>query len=409
MTRGVDTLQSGRASGAPAILHLVLPGGPVVRPSLTLRPRRWSQGFRRDVRGCDSAVWACRECVTATPHLSHRVCVVGGNEAGERAAGMGLEAHARLAPPFSRPELALAGFRNLLQEWGRPLVVMCWGGDFAALRDRVVAGASDSRGAPQAAAPSWMVADMHAGVLEVRDSEHTREPLTQAMTAWLPVPPALTQRDREAIRARFGVPDNALLCALVGDPPRACDVIALVYMAGILHVGGVRVVPVVPRGAYQLDRALRHVGAGGYLGDLRIIDEPMSHIAPGCDFGVCVPVPPGDHEVLCEPALPSKLAVAHAAAMGLPVVMGATPWAQGLLPDGAKSCLAPTMDHAALAKRVFALLEDGQRPLRAARAALIEHSVHAPARGLVQEVLAAWSKVCSVQAHGSPRVQQVGA
>ncbi|HYE61302.1 MAG TPA: hypothetical protein VD997_04840 [Phycisphaerales bacterium] len=383
------------ASAGPSILHLVLPGGRVVRPSLTLRPRRWSQGFRRDVRGCDAAVWACRECIAASPELEHRVCVVGGNEAGERSAAMGLETHARLAPPFSRPELALTGYRNLLREWGTPQVVMCWGGDFAALRDRVVAGGPEAGAGREMRGPVWMVADLHAGVLEVRDSEHTREPLTQALTPWLPVPHALTQRDREAVREAFNVGPGELLCALIGDPPAACDAITLAYMAGILHVGGVRVVPVVPRGAYQLERALRHVGAGGYLGDLRLIDGPMSLIAPGCDLGVCIPVAPTEHEMAEEPALPSKLAVARAAAMGLPIVMSATPWAQGLLPEGAQVCLSPSNDHAALAKRVFALAEDGQRRLRYARAALIEHSVNAPPRGLVEEVLAAWSRACS--------------
>jgi hypothetical protein len=309
---------------------------------------------------------------------------------------MGLEAHARLAPPFSRPELAVAGFRNLLADLGLPAIIMCWGGDCATLRDRIMAGGQESIAGStvsSTASPTWIVADMHAGVLELYDAEHLREPLTQAITPWLPVPGALTLRDRQAIRTALRVEDDVLLVALVGDPPAAMNAITLMYMAGILHVAGVRVTPVVPRGCYQVDRALRHLAAGGYVGDIRLIDEPASLIAPGCDLGVCASVPLSEQETPCEPALPSKLAVARAAAMGLPIVMGATPWATGLMPEAAQACLAPSTDHAALAKRVFALLEDGHRPLRAARAALIEHSVATPARGLVEEVTAAWARV----------------
>jgi hypothetical protein len=385
------------------IVHLVIPGGPIPSPDLSMRPRRWSHGSRRDVRGCDAAVWACRQTVLQTPWINHRICVLGGNEAGERAARLGLEAHARLAPPFSRPELALAGFRNLIADWGAPAIVMCWGGDCAALRARMLAGRESGSPSPAGRA-TWMVADMHAGVLEVHDLQHTREPLTQAMTPWLPVPGALTQRDREAIREQLQVEDNELLVALVGDPPAAIDAITSTYMAGILHVAGVRVTPVIPRGSYQLDRALRHIASGGYLGDIRLIDEPMSLIAPGCDLGVCAPVALSEHEVLCEPSLPSKLAVARAAGMGLPIVMAATPWARSLMPEGAQSCLASTPDHAALAKRVYDLLADKQRLLRSARAALIEHSVRAPARGLAEEVVAAWSRfgAASVSTPGRP-------
>jgi hypothetical protein len=339
-------------------------------------------------------VLACRQLLRQSAGIRHRVCVVGGNDAGERAALLGLEAHARVAPPFSRPELALMGIQNLIEEWGPPTIVMCWGGDCAALRERVLAGrrGRDRRDSPASRA-TWMVADMHAGVLEVHDLHHTREPLTQAMTPWLPVPGALLQRERESIREELRVENDVLLVALVGDPPAATDAITLAYMAGILHVAGLRITPVVPRGSYQLERALRHLAAGGYLSDIRLIDAPISLIAPGCDLGICAPVALSEQEVLCEPSLPSKLAVARACGMGLPVVMAGTPWARALLPEGAQACLAPTSHHAALAKRVFALLEDGHRPLRSARAALIERSVSVPSRGLTEEVLAAWARV----------------
>ncbi len=368
--------------GGGRVLHLVLPGGPVAGPALSLRPGRWSQGSRRSVTGADAAVWACAAAIAAAPQHHHRVCVFGGNDAGRRAARLGLTAQLRVAPPFSRPELAAAAVWGVLTDGPAPEIVQCWGGDFAPLRDRV---------APRTPGSTWMIVDLHAGVLEVRDHATPHDPLTQALTAWLP--PVAPVGDASALRARLAAPEGSLLVTVVGDPPEALDAVPVLYALSILHVAGVRATLVLPRGCGQFDRALRHVQRGGYVHGLRVTDEPLSEVAPACDVGVCVARSWSESEALTEPAFSTKLAVARAAGQGLPVLIPSSAWAEQLLPIGAHACLTPSADHAAIAKRVFALLEHEGRPLRACRAELLARSVTAPARGMTDEVTGAWQRV----------------
>lgn len=373
-----------------SVLHLVLPGCPMERPALSLRPGRWSQGSRRIVTGADAAVWACTACVAAAPDVHHRVIVFGGNAAGERAAAMGLAADGRIAPPFSRPELAASAVAAVIASGPTPDVIQCWGGDFALLRDRL---------APRTPRSTWMIADMHAGVLEVRDNATPHDPLTQALTPWLE-PGAKPLIDRASVRTRLGVAEEELLVTLVGDPPAAIDALPALYALGILHVAGVRATLVLPRGCGQFDRALRYVHQGGYLHGLRVTDEPLSLIAVGCDLGICAPLSWSENEPLCEPSFSTKLAVARAAALGLPVMMPTSPWAERLLPIGAHACLTPPGDHAALAKQIFGLLEEGRRPLRACRAELLTRSVSGPERGMTEEVVGAWRRMLAKVGRG---------
>ena len=156
-----------------------------------------------------------------------------------------------------------------------------------------------------------MIADMHAGVLEVRDNATPHDPLTQALTPWLE-PGAKPLIDRASVRTRLGVAEEELLVTLVGDPPAAIDALPALYALGILHVAGVRATLVLPRGCGQFDRALRHVHQGGYLHGLRVTDEPLSLIAVGCDLGICAPLSWSENEPLCEPSFSTKLAVARA-------------------------------------------------------------------------------------------------
>jgi protein-disulfide isomerase-like protein with CxxC motif len=179
----------------------------------------------------------------------------------------------------------------------------------------------------------------------------------------------------------------------VGDPPEALDAVPVLYALSILHVAGVRATLVLPRGCGQFDRALRHVQRGGYVHGLRVTDEPMSEVAAACDLGMCVPLGWSASEALTEPAFSTKLAVARVAGQGLPVLLPTSAWAVQLLPIGAHACLSPGTDHAAMAKRVFALLEQQGRPLRACRAELLARSVAAPARGMTEEVTGAWHRI----------------
>lgn len=369
-------------------LHLVLPGVVFPEPVLTARPRRWSEGWRRRIVGTDSAVWACASAIAATPSIAHRVCILGGNAADARAAALGLHAHLRLSPPFGRPELAAAGLQGILSHDGEPDIIMCWGGPFAALRDRL---SSDTRRSV------WMVADTETGVLEVKDTT-AREPLTQALTPALPLDNiALADpATRAEQRARFNLPTDEFLIALIGDPAPACDALPLLYAASVLHVAAVRITPVLPRTAFNIGRIRRHMRAGAYQGNLIVREEPTDLIAPACDLAILIAHEPegGPDRIGDAPPepLPShKLAVARTAARGTPVLVARSVWSEQLYPEAAHACLYPSPDHSAIAKTIFSLLDNDRALLTTACTALNEQHLRQPSQTMVDEVTAAWN------------------
>ncbi len=369
-------------------VHLVIPGETAPEPTLTARPRRWSEGWRRRIVGCDSAVWACRAAIAATPNLRHRVYIVGGNRAGDRAAALGLAFTGRLSPPFARPELATAAIKNLFAEHGEPDIIQCWGGSFAALRDRL---AGHTRRAV------WLVTDFEGAVLEIKEPG-AREPLTQALSPWLsesggggPL------HHRDDIRRQLRVGTDDLLIALVGDPASAVDALPLMSMISILHVAGIRAIPVLPRSGFAVPRVLRHLRTGGYISDVRVVGC-VSLVATACDIGVCIPRLPAEGEASVEPRATNKLAVGHVAARGLPVLIPESVWARSLYPAAAHTCIYPTLDHAAIAKTVVPMLENGRAGLHAARAAILESGLAPAPRSLTDEVVAAWGTILATSA-----------
>jgi hypothetical protein len=214
------------------------------------------------------------------------------------------------------------------------------------------------------------------GVLESRAPHWP--PATAALTAWIP-PDRAQKHDDPSPRWGHRV---VLLC----DPPGTADALTFIYMAGILHVAGVRTTAIVPRGAARLERALRHVRGGGYVERLEVLDGSVLAEPGRFDLAVCLPME--DDASTAEPSFATKLAVVTTACHGLPVVVRDSHWARGLLPEGAHKCLTPSLDSSRLARVVFELL--AEPVLERTRAALRE-GLRSPGRSLTDEVVAAWS------------------
>jgi hypothetical protein len=353
---------SGARGHAPAILHLLRPAAPRERPAISL-------GRHAPACGCDTGVLACLRTIARTPWCDHKVIVFGGDDAGRRAASLGLRADARIAPPMGRVELGAPALRRWLKAHGEPRVVQCWGGEFGGLRSRIAGVSRLSRGA------AWCVADMDVGVLESRSGHWP--PATSALTAWLgPAAGAGGQRPRRA-----GPPRVVLL----GDPPAAADSLALAYALGILNVGGVPATAVVARDAARMDRTVRHMRAGGYLRGLEVIDgSPLAGLR-GFDLGVCVPME-GDPGV-GEPSFAGKLAVRAALDAGLPVIVQDSPWAREVIPAGAHACIARSLESSDLARAACKLLTQGG--LETASAELVAARPR-NGRDVVKDVVDAW-------------------
>jgi hypothetical protein len=345
---------------APSILHLVRPATLLEKPALGMR-RRWSMGS-------DAGVMACRAVIGAMPQLEHKVIVIGGGAAGERAAELGLAATARMAPPMGRAEMAGPALTRWIRAYGVPRVVQGWGAEFSGLRGRTAA-----------ARVSWCVADMEQGVIEARLEQWP--PVTSAMTPWI------GKGSGVQVRRGGAAGKDGWRVALLGDPPGAMDALGFLYTLTILHVAGIRTTAVIPRGAGRLDRALRHMAGGGYLHSIELLEGSVIAALDGCDLAICVPMSTGEEVAASEPTFATKLCVGAASAAGLPVIMQDCPWAREMLPEGAHRCLSPSQEPARLARVACALLTGPG--LEETRATLRE-GVRAPARSLVTEVVRAW-------------------
>jgi hypothetical protein len=224
---------------------------------------------------------------------------------------------------------------------------------------------------------SWCIADLQQGVIESR-LEHW-PPVTSAVTPWL----------GDAIRLPRHAPpaDEGWRILLLGDPPTAADALVFIYALGILHVAGIPATAMIPRGAARLDRALRHIQAGGYLHALELLDAPPLALLDRAHLAMSIPVRLDEETAVTEPSFASKLCIGAATAAGLPVVMQDSPWARGLLPDGAHACMAPSIDAAKLARATSTLLNG---PGLAQAGAALAQGVNAPARSLPDEVVQAW-------------------
>jgi hypothetical protein len=359
---GPSNVVEQRGADVPSILHLVRPAVLLDRPSLGMARNHWSPGS-------DAGVLACRATIRATPQFEHKVIVLGGMNAGERCAQLGLRAAARIAPAFGRAELAGPCLTGWLRTYGLPRVIQGWGAEFGGLRGRVGAGRV-----------SWCVADMESGALDSR-LDHW-PPVTSAMTPWLG-----TQSKRMNVRQAPRDARGGLRVVLIGDPPGTADAMAFTFMVGIMHVAGFRATAVLPRGATQLDRALRHVRGGGYVHRVEVVEGSTLVDFHEYDLGVSLPVQSEAGQAPGEPSFANKLCITAAAEAGLPVIMLDTPWARGLLPAGAHGCLSSSLEPAKMAK-VAAALVDGTG-LRDCRAAL-GGGITTPVRSLTTEVAQAW-------------------
>jgi hypothetical protein len=361
----VDARQSVEHHRSPkdVVLHLVHPAEARTEPAVSLRRSRPQMGS-------DAGLAACNAVIRATPWLEHRVMVFGGDDAGRTAAQLGLAAHGRIAPPFGRVELGGPALRRWLEAEGEPRVIHGWGTEFAGLRARV---ASVARQGPPA---MWCVADMERGLLDSRTGHWP--PAISPMAPWIGGP--LTGERRDA-----GSTGGGPRALLLGDAPSSCDALAFVYLLGVLHVAGLRITAMVPRTAARLDRALRHIRAGGYVYRMEILDGPPLAALCRCELAVCAPTLEGLEEPF-EPTFGDRLAIAIAARRGFPVVMPDGAWARSFLPRNGQGFLTNSEDPAGLARVVGKLLAGDVR----VSGEELRTGLRSPGRGLEEDVVQAW-------------------
>ncbi len=242
-----------------------------------------------DADAGEGGVLACAHAVRAAgPGVEQRVLVLGAGWVAARAEQLGLANH-RVVPMGGRSTAVHArAVRHALRGLGRTVdAVQAWSlaaaqvGVRAGLGARLVVCGATPRSAPWLAdvtVARWGWQDEHAwreaGAVDVRE---------------LPEPALAPAWDAQAdgyarVREDLEIEPEDEVIALLCDPPADGDARRFVYLLGLLHVGGRRIVGLVPEGCFALDRAARYTRAHGRRWGLIAVQGPMVRALAGADL-----------------------------------------------------------------------------------------------------------------------------
>lgn len=332
---------------------------------------------------------ACRAAMSIA--RAHHALWLVTDSAGECAAAeIGLQSADRISSILGRAETAGRGLRSLLEhrtdETGEPApdLIQCWsarmlGAARAAFGKRII-----PRCGVLARPPCADVVERHRGTRLSRTPEERALDDTTLLTfdlesrdSWAPMasagrgalrmrdnirvspaPPLVPRRtaaERAAARHALGLEDRDVAVLLLADPPRAGDSMRFAFQVGLQHVGGVRIVGIVPRGTSNARRGARFVAGHGRRWGLIECAAPMSQVLPGADVALWDVYEDG--AVSCGSVL-----LGACIGAGVPVAAAAHPIAAAVL-GASPECLARDSSTRAVAAKMFELASDA--PARA--------------------------------------------
>lgn len=164
---------------------------------------------------------------------------------------------------------------------------------------------------------------------------------------------------RRSARAALGIPDDAMTVAMLADPPDAADALRFVFLVGLIHCAGIRVVALARAGQRGERRAARFVAGHSRRWSLVVSDRPMTDILHAADIAVW---DTGEHGVPSSgPAL-----IRESLARGVPVAAAWRPMAARALGPLASVCMATSDTPQLVAGRIHALARDAALRARVA-------------------------------------------
>lgn len=192
------------------IVHLIQPAAAAASP--------WS--IRSRSESSDAGVLACAAMIAARPTDSHRVLVIGGAAARDRAAALGVRAGGCIAPTLGRAATAARAVHAAVSAVAEPDVVCGWSAGCGGILERL----DRLRG-------SRLLIDPAAG-----EGRFWSARGAAVSPVELPSPGAWFAGHRVAAAAAVG----PARVGLVGDPPGETDVGLLAGIVSLLRVAGVR-------------------------------------------------------------------------------------------------------------------------------------------------------------------------
>lgn len=156
---------------------------------------------------------------------------------------------------------------------------------------------------------------------------------------------------RARARAALGIADDALAVVLLADPPAAADALRFVFLVGLIHCAGIRVVALARSGHRGERRAARFVAGHSRRWGLVVSDRPITQLIDAADIAVW---DTGEHGV---PSSGPTL-IREAMARGVPVAAAWRPMAERALGPLAPDCVAASDTPQLVAGRIHALASD---------------------------------------------------
>jgi len=240
----------------------------------------------------EGGVLACAAALAGSPaDIHHRVLAIGPAWVQARAHELGLNIHERVAAGVSALSRARALRAALRATGSRPDALQAWSVSAGATADRagfgsrlVICGSTPRDPArwlagPTVAAWPWQPHDAwrRAGAVDIREL-----PTPELRPPWIGRGQGGAD-DYTAVREALGIAPDDEAVALVADPPSDGNARRFVYLLGLLHVGGRRIIGLVPEGCSSLDRAARYTRAHGKRWGLIPVRGPMSRALAGAD------------------------------------------------------------------------------------------------------------------------------
>lgn len=305
----------------------------------------------------DAALLACAALRQQLPEFAQSVCLIGGNDLEERAAGAGLPTTDRVAPPLGEAVRARAGFKGLLRNRGRPDLIHCWSRATAMLAEGFglpVCQTDLGKLEPSGSGPSDQVPVIRKPGMDGEAPVVRFAALPAAKLEILP-------EDRRRLRRELGADDREPVLILMGGRPGEADALRMEFFSGILHFSGRPVVWLIPASSARLARALRFHARARWASRLIVSDRPFSDQVGAADLGVWLGAAWADAGGIGPSAAAGTL-ISAALSAGLPVVAPGSPLIAPLYRGGSGGeCLAFNGTLAEVARKLLPLADDPQR------------------------------------------------
>jgi hypothetical protein len=249
------------------ILHVIHPASPLDAPwPMRVGPADFSG---------DAALLGLSGTIARITEHEHEVLILGAQDAARRTRAAGIPRFMRCAPPLGLPRLGGPVLRTLLRSVPWFDLIQFWGASMAPLACRVRRQRS-------------LVLDLESGMVSPVRGGRLRGPIATAPAGLLrsESPTSVIAGSRQVVRTRLGISQNEIVVMPVADPPVSISAHPAIMISAILHAYGMRTVALLPHGARDLDRAMRHVTESGYVRRAIVVDEPLFSMIPACDLGV---------------------------------------------------------------------------------------------------------------------------